>query len=255
MPYGAGANMPRRLWRTQLKLSPEDVAPCATSTSRVRDEDAPVKILDEDAPVKILPPMWTTHMRTMNFRTMEPARVHILLRAARSIRSEANDKQHLKTVEFRLPRELAKASRLLCELACGVGQGELSGEFIGKHRYDFDKLSRELSNAALESIAQQSSHTIVKLEAIQRVAPSKEDNRAVRNAVNMMQNLVVLACSLELTAEEFVTLQRQGIPDSLKARIASVLPGDAADDLMSRLGVAKYHFSLRAPYSAGGVPA
>lgn len=226
----------------------EHVALCATSSCASRDgenvasnvdEDAPVKILDEDSPVKILRPMWTTHMCTMNFKTMEPARVHTFLRAARSIRSEAT--QHLKTVEFRLPRELAKASRLLCELACGVGQ--LSDEFIGKHRYDFDKLSRELNAAveSAESIAKQAGHAIVELAAIQRGALSKEDNRAVRNAGNVMQNLVVLACSLELTAEEFATLQRQGLPDSMKARIASVLPGDAADDLMSRLGVAKYH--------------
>ena len=181
-------------------------------------------------------------MRTMNFRTMEPARVSIFLRAARSIRSEANnDMQRLKTLEERLTRELAKASRLLSELACGVGQGELSGEFIGKHRCDFDKLSRELSNAALESIAKQAGHAIGHLAAIQLGAPSKEDNRVVRNAVHMMQNLVVLACSLELTTEEFATLQQQGLPDSLKARIESVLPGDAADDLMSRLGVAKHH--------------
>lgn len=246
----------RRLWRKQLSpaapppVEAEHVALCATSSCASRDgenvasnvdEDAPVKILDEDSPVKILRPMWTTHMCTMNFKTMEPARVQIFLRAARSIRSEAT--QHLKTVEFRLPRELAKASRLLCELACGVGQGELSDEFIGKHRYDFDRLSRELNAAveSAESIAKQAGHAIVELAAIQRGALSKEDNRAVRDAGNVMQNLVVLACSLELTAEEFATLQRQGLPDSMKARIASVLPGDAADDLMSRLGVAKYH--------------
>ena len=256
-PRAAAANMTRRrLWRKQLSpaapppVEAEHVALCATSSCASRDgenvasnvdEDAPVKILDEDSPVKILRPKWTTHMCTMNFKTMEPARVHTFLRAARSIRSEAT--QHLKTVEFRLPRELAKAKRLLCELACGVGQGELSDEFIGKHRYDFDRLSRELNAAveSAESIAKQAGHAIVELAAIQRGALSKEDNRAVRDAGNVMQNLVVLACSLELTAEEFATLQRQGLPDSMKARIASVLPGDAADDVMSRLGVAKYH--------------
>lgn len=217
-------------------MEAEHVALCATFSCSSSDEDAPVKILDEDAPVKIWLPMWTTPMRTMNFRTMEPARVSILLRA-----SEANhDMQHLKTIKERLTSELAKACRLLCEYACGVGQGELSGEFIGKHRCDFDKMSRELSNAALESIAEQAGHAIGQLlAAIQLGAASTQDNKAVRNAVNLMQNIVVLACSLELTAEEFAHLQRQGMPDSLKMRILSVLPNDV--DLISRFGVAKYH--------------
>ena len=109
-----------------------------------------------------------------------------------------------------------------------------------EHRIEIAKLSR-----ALSVLPQQAAYTLVRLEVMQ--SHGDGPRRALAEAVRMIQNVLVLACSREVA---LVDLRERGIPVALRARLAQVCreamggatcDADALEALISRCGVAKHH--------------
>lgn len=180
----------------------------------------------------------------------EPARVPLnalksSLRRQRKTQDAAHRHQ-LQTLEERLTED---ARRILCKLAGGLAnargtagssweapasevtdeqcgaltEGQRNGgteercgveaaELMEEHRIEIAKLSR-----ALSVLPQQAAYTLVRLEVMQ--SHGNGPRRALGEAVRMIQNVLVLACSREVA---LVDLRERGIPVALKARLAQV---------------------------------
>ena len=144
----------------------------------------------------------------------------------------------LQTFEERLITEVAQASDLLRQLASSG-----TAELMEKHRHELARLSQEeLSGAGTTKLAQ----LAASLECI--AGTSHGARLAVAEVARVMNNCVVFACCRELTKDNVAVLGKQGIPNSMKAVLVSVLreampeaSDDAISSTMSRLGAAKYN--------------
>ena len=180
----------------------------------------------------------------------EPARVSISGHAERSQCPRSvpgrTARQDLRTFEERLTCELAEASRLLRQLAerRGEGPAELSGELMETYRDQFAQLSQNLMNNATGDVAELAAFALGCIENWEESVNGDNPRRGLSEEVRTMQNVITLACSIGLAAEQ---LCGQGLPAVLTDRIASVLhehggvPKQTMEDYLSRFGVAKYH--------------
>lgn len=139
--------------------------------------------------------------------------------------------------------------RGVVEERCGEGS---AGEFI-ERRAELAAQSRELIKAAGPgcqpgAIAQQAANTLGVLQAI--ASGGHQEQLAVKPAVRVIHDILVLACALDISTEDFEELGLQGLPNSLRTRLEGVLreasggwanSDTVISDLMSRLGTAKYH--------------
>ena len=195
-------------------------------------------------------PDTTARQDLRTFTVGEPARVSISGHAERSHCPRSvpgrTATQDLRTFEERLTCEVAEASRLLRQLAerRGEGPAELSGELMATYRDQFAELSENLMNNATGDVAALAAFALGCIENWETSVDSDNPRRGLSEEVRTMQNVIVLACSIGLTAEQ---LGGQGLPAVLRDRFASVLhehggvPKQAMEEYLSRLGTAKYH--------------
>ena len=135
----------------------------------------------------------------------------------------------------------------------GCAQGttvELTGSVLEQHRSALAMQAQELKNAVAsdswESLAAKAANTIVLIHTIAGCGDGPR--RAVGVLMQPLQNALVLAMSLGLTDADFALLHSQGLPPPLKTQVVSLFHQalreptvDEIENLMSRLGVAKYH--------------
>ena len=112
-----------------------------------------------------------------------------------------------------------------------------------------------ISAAALESISAESGRAVCAMDEAQRMSDSVEDVSQLKAvsayALFAVAELLVLSCSRGLD----VHLQGCGIPQSLQQRLAAACGRDVKfiddNDLLSKLGKAKYHIFTPGRKKAG----
>ena len=132
---------------------------------------------------------------------------------------------HVNVAEL-LAQEIDHARNLLVSLQ-GTTE-EQRDEITGMARVWSDALASDST-----AIAQVAAQTLLHLYAL----PALSDE--VRLAARTVQDVLVLACSQECWTHD---MGGQGIPHKLRVRIQSAFgDDDVPEDLLSRVGVAKYH--------------
>ena len=132
---------------------------------------------------------------------------------------------HVNVAEL-LAQEIDHAHNLLVSLQ-GTTE-EQRDEITGMARAWSDALASDST-----AIAQVAAQTLLHLYAL----PDLSDE--VRLAARTVQDVLVLACSQECWTHD---MGGQGIPHKLRVRIQSAFgDDDVPEDLLSRVGVAKYH--------------